>query len=338
MNDESLKNLDFTNKETLEALIEQTYVIENEYNALKESFASLQQMMNEIVEVLPNALWMLNKDKSIHLQNQLGKENDELLGAIDLSKAHYELEFKGHFFVVKNISYGDKFIIQATDISAEKRNERLASMGSVAAHLAHEIRNPIGSISLLVSTLYERSELKNKHIVLEMQKAISRVERIVNSTLLFTKGVHINAAPFNLSELKDECETVVNSYNFNAKIDFEFDFLDLELNADKALLSLVLQNLIYNGIDAIEEKEADCGKVCIKTSVENAKIWVKVYDDGKEIADEKAVFEAFKTTKLKGNGLGLSLSKEIINAHGGELNFSKEPKCFYFALPLSKAC
>lgn len=338
MNDESLKNLDFTNKETLEALIEQTYVIENEYNALKESFASLQQMMNEIVEVLPNALWVLNKDKSIHLQNQLGKENDELLGAIDLSKAHYELEFKGHFFVVKNISYGDKFIIQATDISAEKRNERLASMGSVAAHLAHEIRNPIGSISLLVSTLYERSELKNKHIVLEMQKAISRVERIVNSTLLFTKGVHINAAPFNLSELKDECETVVNSYNFNAKIDFEFDFLDLELNADKALLSLVLQNLIYNGIDAIEEKEADCGKVCIKTSVENAKIWVKVYDDGKEIADEKAVFEAFKTTKLKGNGLGLSLSKEIINAHGGELNFSKEPKCFYFALPLSKAC
>lgn len=338
MNDESLKNLDFTNKETLEALIEQTYVIENEYNALKESFASLQQMMNEIVEVLPNALWVLNKDKSIHLQNQLGKENDELLGAIDLSKAHYELEFKGHFFVVKNISYGDKFIIQATDISAEKRNERLASMGSVAAHLAHEIRNPIGSISLLVSTLYERSELKNKHIVLEMQKAISRVERIVNSTLLFTKGVHINAAPFNLSELKDECEAVVNSYNFNAKIDFEFDFLDLELNADKALLSLVLQNLIYNGIDAIEEKEAEFGKVCIKTSVENAKIWVKVYDDGKEIADEKAVFEAFKTTKLKGNGLGLSLSKEIINAHGGELNFSKEPKCFYFALPLSKAC
>ena len=66
MNDESLKNLDFTNKETLEALIEQTYVIENEYNALKESFASLQQMMSEIVEVLPNALWVLNKDKSIH--------------------------------------------------------------------------------------------------------------------------------------------------------------------------------------------------------------------------------------------------------------------------------
>ncbi len=52
-------------------------------------------------------------------------------------------------------------------------------MGSVAAHLAHEIRNPIGSISLLASTLFARSELKNKHIVLEIQKAIARVERIV---------------------------------------------------------------------------------------------------------------------------------------------------------------
>lgn len=328
MNEDLVKNLDFNNKETLEALIKRTYDIENDYKVIR-------QMISKIIEVLPNALWILNKDKSIILQNQLGKENTHLLDAIDLNKAHYELEFKGHFYVVKIISYDDVFIIQATDISAEKRNERLVSMGSVAAHLAHEIRNPIGSISLLASTLFARSELKNKHIVLEMQKAISRVERIVNSTLLFTKGVHINKALFNLNELKDECEAVVNSYNFNAKIDFKFEFLDIEINADKALLSLVLQNLIYNSIDAIEEKEAEFGKVNIKTSLENDKIWVRVFDDGKEITDEKVVFEAFKTTKLKGNGLGLSLSKEIIGAHGGELNFDKEPKCFYFTLTAS---
>lgn len=126
------------------------------------------------------------------MQNQEALKNPKLLSIISLDKIRDELEFEGRFYAVKIIAHNEKTIVSATDISDEKRNERLASMGSVAAHLAHEIRNPIGSISLLASTL-ARSELKNKHIVLEIQKAIARVERIVNSTLLFTKGVHINA-------------------------------------------------------------------------------------------------------------------------------------------------
>ena len=324
---QALTELDFNKKETLEALIKQTYVVENEYKAL-------QQMIREIIEVLPNAFWLLSKDKSIILQNELAVQNADLLSRLDLAKSNYELEFAGKFLVIKIIKHKEGFIVQATDISEQKRNERLASMGAVAAHLAHEIRNPIGSISLLVSTLYARSELKNKHIVLEMQKAISRVERIVNSTLLFTKGVHINRLCFDLSELKDECEAVVSSYNFSADIKFSFSFISREINADKSLLSLVLQNLIYNSIDAIEENDSAKGEISIVASEEGGKIWVRVFDDGKEIADEKAVFEAFKTTKLKGNGLGLSLSKEIISAHGGELNFTTSPKCFYFALPI----
>lgn len=324
MSDE-LKDLDFTNKETLETLIEQTYKVENEYKAL-------QKVLKEMLEVLPNALWVLDNKKNIILQNHLAAANAELLGQIDLKKPNDELEFKGRFFVAKVLADNEKFIIQATDISDQKRNERLASMGAVAAHLAHEIRNPIGSVSLLASTLYARTELKNKHIVLEMQKAISRVERIINSTLLFTKGVHINRICFDLSELKDECEQVCAAYNFSSDIKFDFSFPQMQINADKSLLSLVLQNLIYNGIDAIEESERGSGTLCVKASAANGEICVRVYDDGVEIADEKAVFEAFKTTKLKGNGLGLSLSKQIIEAHGGKMGFEKKPKCFYFVL------
>lgn len=326
MSDE-LKDLDFTNKETLETLIEQTYKVENEYKAL-------QKVLKEMLEVLPNALWVLDNKKNIILQNHLAAANAELLGQIDLKKPNDELEFKGRFFVAKVLADNEKFIIQATDISDQKRNERLASMGAVAAHLAHEIRNPIGSVSLLASTLYARTELKNKHIVLEMQKAISRVERIINSTLLFTKGVHIDRLCFDLSELKDECEQVCAAYNFSSDIKFDFSFPQMQINADKSLLSLVLQNLIYNGIDAIEESERGSGTLCVKASAANGEICVRVYDDGVEIADEKAVFEAFKTTKLKGNGLGLSLSKQIIEAHGGKMGFEKEPKCFYFVLEI----
>ncbi|ECQ5144280.1 fla regulon two-component system sensor histidine kinase FlgS [Campylobacter jejuni] len=338
MNESILKSLDSNEKETLqkglESLIEQTYVIENEYKTLNENYNSLRAMVDEIIEVLPSALWILDKEKNIILQNQEALKNPKLLSIISLDKIRDELEFEGRFYAVKIIAHNEKTIVSAIDISDEKRNERLASMGSVAAHLAHEIRNPIGSISLLASTLFARSELKNKHIVLEIQKAIARVERIVNSTLLFTKGVYINALNFNLLELKEECESAINSYNFTSQIDFEISFLDKQICADKALLGLVLQNLIYNAIDAIEESECEKPMIKILASCDNEKICIRVYDNGCEIKDEKLVFEAFKTTKLKGNGLGLSLSKEIINAHKGELSFQSDPKNFYFTLPL----
>ncbi|MBX2078765.1 HAMP domain-containing histidine kinase [Campylobacter peloridis] len=337
MDENILKSLDSSEKENLQqglkALIEQTYVIENEYKQLNENYTALRQMVSEIIEVLPMALWILDAKKNIILQNNLATQKPELLESINLEKTHYELEFDHKFYLIKITSHTDKLIVNATDISDEKRNERLASMGTIAAHLAHEIRNPIGSISLLSSTLFERSELKNKHIVLEIQKAISRVERIVNSTLLFTKGVHVNFNEFNLKELQDECEQAVNAYNYLANIDFKFEFLDTKINADKSLLALVLQNLIYNAIDAIEESEND-GYIKVQCEQNEDKIFIKVYDSGVAIKDKKMVFEAFKTTKLKGNGLGLSLSKQIIDAHNGILGFDENPKCFFIELKI----
>ncbi|MCR6591229.1 two-component sensor histidine kinase [Campylobacter insulaenigrae] len=336
MDENILKSLDSNEKEDLQRglklLIEQTYVVENAYNQLNENYSALIHTINEIIEVLPMALWVLDTNKNITLQNNLAKQQPELLECIDFQKSHYELEFEHKFYLVKVTSHADKLIISATDISDEKRNERLASMGIVAAHLAHEIRNPIGSISLLSSTLFERSELKNKHIVLEIQKAISRVERIVNSTLLFTKGVHVNLSHFNIKELQEECEQAINSYNYLININFIFDFIDFVIYADKALLALVLQNLIYNAIDAIEEIEEENGEIQIICTKREDKIFIKVYDNGIAIKDKKMVFEAFKTTKLKGNGLGLSLSKQIIEAHNGVLGFEDNPKCFYIEL------
>ncbi|WP_139453782.1 fla regulon two-component system sensor histidine kinase FlgS [Campylobacter armoricus] len=338
MDENILKSLDSSEKEDLQRglkfLIEQTFVLENEYKQLSENYISLTRTMDEVAEVLPMALWILDANKKITLQNNNARQQPKLLENIDLEKTHYELEFNHKFYLIKVTSHVDKLIVSATDISDEKRNERLASMGTIAAHLAHEIRNPIGSISLLSSTLFERSELKNKHIVLEIQKAISRVERIVNSTLLFTKGVHVNLNEFNLQELQDECEQAVNAYNYLANIEFEFDFFDFKINADKSLLALVLQNLLYNAIDAIEESEKDDGEIKVKCEQRENKIFIKVYDNGVQIKDKKMVFEAFKTTKLKGNGLGLSLSKQIVDAHNGVLGFEENPKCFFIELKI----
>lgn len=327
MNKNILDSLDLSDKQSfadgLKALIEQTYVVENEYKALKTSYDSLMLMINEIIEVLPSAIWVLDENKNLIVKNKLA--NDELFKQIDLSKEHYELEFLNNFYQIKSINYADKLLIMATNITKEKRDERLVSMGQVAANLAHEIRNPIGSVSLLAGVLFSKVELKNKHIVLQMQDAIKRVERIIESTLLFTRGFKLNKYEFNLEELNEECINVFNNYNKNDEIILsECYFEPFVINADKSLLTLVLSNLIYNAVDACEES----GSIKIIGKKYDDFYKISVFDSGEKITNQANLFEAFNTTKLKGNGLGLALCKQICTAHNAKIYYLDEPKSF----------
>ena len=220
----------------------------------------------------------------------------------------------------------------ATDISAEKRSARLVSMGAVAAHLSHEIRNPIGAVALLTSTLLKRSDAKNRPLIEEIQRSLSRVERIIKATLLFTKGVRITPQNFALSELKAACQNAIKSYDYSKEIEFNFSGFDGEICADFDLLDLVFSNFIFNAIDAIESSDDESGEISIKHSFDGANHNFEISDSGVGI-DPKVIYEPFKTTKLKGNGLGLALSIEIINAHKGSLALQKEPKIFTISLP-----
>ena len=84
---ESLKN-------TLDTLISQTYVVENEYKSLNASYKSLQNIIEQIIESLPNAIWVLAEDYTIFLQNTKAKEVAELIDFINIEKEKFELEFK----------------------------------------------------------------------------------------------------------------------------------------------------------------------------------------------------------------------------------------------------
>lgn len=335
--DENLLNsLNAKDKESLQlslkSLIDQTYVIEKEYKSLNESYVSLQNFIKDIVETLPNALWVVDKNNKLFLQNSEAKRLVNLFAYINLEETHKEIEFGNSFYLIKIVKNQDKTIISATDITDEKRKERLASMGQVAAHLAHEIRNPIGSISLLASSLFKRAQLKNKPIVLEMQRAIWRVERIIKATLLFTKGIQLNTQKFNIKELESECKQSIEYYTYSKDIKFEFSFSDIFINGDKDLLSLVLQNMIFNAIDAIEESEDESGEIFIKSYEKNNQIFIDIEDSGIEVKNKNLLFEPFKSTKIKGNGLGLALSIQIVKAHNGDIILRERPKKFSIKL------
>ncbi len=319
-------------KQGLEDLINQTYVIEDEYKKLGESYNALQDTISQIIEVQPNALWVFDRDGTLFLQNSEAKNINAILDDLVLQDES-EVDFEGRSYLIKSVLKGDRKIITATDITEGKRQERLVSMGQVAAHLSHEIRNPIGSVSLLASTLLKKVDPNIKPLVTEIKKAIWRVERIIKATLLFTKNVQINPSYFYADRLIHECEQAISHYSYTKEVSFHFDIPHQEIKADFELFNLVLQNFIFNAIDAIEECENEQGNVSIKFSETKKHISLIVHDDGKAIENKNILFEPFKTTKTKGNGLGLALSLQIIQAHGGKILLIETPKGFEIQIP-----
>ncbi len=332
INKQMLENLNSKEKDffkkTLEGLIEQTYNVEKEYKELNTSYQNLQNFLKQIVEVLPNAIWVIDKDGEIFLQNSEAKKYKNLIKKIDLNISSCEIEYNGLYFLIKtNIAYGKK-IISATDITNEKRSERLASMGQIAAHLSHEIRNPIGSVSLMASTLSKRVTLKNKPLVQEIKKAIWRVERIIKATLLFTKGVSLSKSTFSIKDLLNDLKSGISYYSYSKNIDFIFSLPEEKINADFDLLSIVLQNFLFNAIDAIEEDEKENGFVKIEYQNKTKNAIFKITDSAPMIKNKNILYEPFKTTKTKGHGLGLALSLEIVKAHNGQIELLKNEKGF----------
>ncbi|WP_457596644.1 sensor histidine kinase [Hydrogenimonas sp.] len=319
----------------LENLIEQTYNVEKEYIALTGAYNQLQALVRQIIEALPNALWVLNEDGSVFLQNSEAEGLEGLLERAETHKEESEVAFGERFYLIKSRLTDSKRIVSATDITEQKRKERLASMGQMAAHLAHEIRNPIGSIALLLSTLSKRVVPKNQPIVEEIRSALFRVERIIRTTLMYSKGVHPVKTEISLSQLRIECEAAVESYSYTKEIRFRYDFEPLTLRADAGLLALALQNLLFNAIDAIEEADEEEGEVTVSARAEGEKVRFVIADTGVPLRESARLFEAFHTTKTKGHGLGLVLARQIVEAHGGTIAVSEEPKRFIVTLPLA---
>ena len=315
--------------EELSLLIEQTYKVEKDFSELKASYAYLQDTVEKVVEFLPNAVWVVNSDNTIFLQNSQAQEQKELLKLLEYHTKDYEINFESRSYLVKSSSYKDKILLSAIDITEQKRRENLATMGQMAAHLSHEIRNPIGSISLLSSTLKKRVIPENIPIVEEIQKSVARIERIVKATLMFSKGVEASKKRVYWRELKESIDMSIGYYGYSKEIEFRFPEEDFELHADKDLLEMLFSNFIANAIDAIELDENESGLIELSYKKDEKFHIFYIYDSGVDIEDKKELFEAFKSTKVKGNGLGLVLSRQIAEAHDGSVELlDTRKKCF----------
>ncbi|MDR0664977.1 MAG: two-component sensor histidine kinase [Helicobacteraceae bacterium] len=309
-------------------LLEQLPDLIRKIDEFEKNIVEQRALLKEVVEVQPTALWVLNSDGSIYVNNEKARETSIDPKAIRADQNDTEIEIGDRFYLLQVSRQNGKTIITATDNTKNKRNERLIAMGQMAAHLAHEIRNPIGAAAILASTLFDKVDIRAKSIVFEIKKSIWRVERIVKATLLFSKGFTLSPKRFNLRELVAELEGGVANYSYSKSIGFDFNLPNEAINADFDLIALALQNMIFNAIDAIEEREGESGAIAVSHAKEGGVHILEIIDDGKPFESNARLFEAFYTSKTKGHGLGLILTRQIIEAHGGSIALLEGKKGF----------
>lgn len=208
-----------------------------------------------------------------------------------------------------------------------KRSERLAMLGETAAALAHEVRNPLGAISLFVSML--KSDLTDRpqsmSLVDEIEKSISSLDQVVSNVLHFAKNNKLHLGPVNLHSIVQETRQHFSGlYGSNARI-----YASLNGNpfivADEQALRQCLYNMMTNALQVT----AFAGEIAIVVTEDTEKETVSlvVRDNGPGIPQEilPRMFEPFASGRREGTGLGLSIVKRIVVAHGGEISARNTP-------------
>jgi signal transduction histidine kinase len=212
-----------------------------------------------------------------------------------------------------------------------ERQEKLASLGVLAAGVAHEIRNPLTAIKARLFTLRisEGSTASEAANLIECE--INRLERIVRDVLMFARPAEPRREKISAKSLLSELRDLVNAQLESANIEVAMDnSRDTTIEGDPNQLKQVLLNLVRNSAESIGER----GKITLRVRSEHVSLGghptkvavLEVEDNGKGIpADvQKRLFDPFYTTKPAGTGLGLSIAARIIDQHGGALRYKTE--------------
>jgi signal transduction histidine kinase len=206
------------------------------------------------------------------------------------------------------------------------RSERLAAIGELASTIGHELRNPLGVISNAVYLLRadfgpEPSDAANRHLA-TAEREVSAATVIVSDLLEFARQRDPVTTDVDAVALVDEALTVLPPPT-GITVNRNLPAPPVLLTADRDMLRQVLLNLVGNAYQAMVEG----GAVTVGLTTDGSQLHVTVTDTGVGMAPEvsRRVFEPFYTTKARGVGLGLAVSRRIVEAHGGDITVVSAP-------------
>ncbi len=206
--------------------------------------------------------------------------------------------------------------------------EKLASVGKLAAGVAHEINNPLGGILNCLYNLRKGtlSPVRYEEYVASMEDGLRRVQKIVRQLLDFSQQHEPELAATDINAVVERVLALTNHAFVANQIRLETQLADNlpALMLDRHMIEQVLMNLVLNAIQAIKER----GTVTIRTRLSNDVCMIEVQDTGCGIAAQhlSRIFDPFFTTKGvgEGTGLGLSVSMGIVERHGGRIMVDSE--------------
>lgn len=275
------------------------------------------------------------------------------LETVFLAKSGKEINVEINGTSLYNAKTGECVCVRAfvRDITERKRmeeqvrrSEKLASMGELAAAIAHEIRNPLGAICNSVGILDSHLRLagQDKDLLEMIVGQSERLDRIISDFLTFA---HPREPSFSLQDIRDVIKNTIflleqdDRFTDTTEIKEVYESILPKVYIDTDLIHQVLWNLFINSLDAMPEG----GQIKIMVRKTNLflrdAVEIVISDTGTGIPpdDLDKIFEPFYTTKSEGTGLGLSVVQRIIDDHGGTIDAkSKKDKgtTFYIKLPV----
>jgi signal transduction histidine kinase len=218
------------------------------------------------------------------------------------------------------------------------REEHLRTIGEAANVIAHEVRNSLNGIRMGFDLMLDKQNRPSERVVTELRAEIERLATFTYQLMMFAKNPQPHRTPVDLSEMVPRWLSLTRDVAAETGVEVKLSGADrpILVEGDPMLLQIVVGNLVSNALDAVAGVEPPKITVALATDAGKAEVRVEDNGPGVEVDFRQRLFEPFVTGKPSGVGMGLSISRKIARAHGGDLvlDATRTGASFLLTLPL----
>lgn len=317
--------------------------LQTEYQGLQAQLGRMQDELQVVLQAAPFAIWVLDEQDSVRFTNREGGLDGRFLdgpapwqsGGRPGLRRYRDPQGRECWFEEEHHATGAGKVVTLRDVTESMlraqqatREERLQAMGLMAAELAHEIRNPLGSLALyagmLVQDLNEQPDQAD--LARHIQEGVFRLNTLVGNALTFSRDLQTKPEAIQLAAFWEEARKgsgVPDTVAWESRLPEGATWA-----ADPVLLRQVAANVLQNAVRAMDGRPDP--RLALHGSrevLDGRAHWHLVLEDsgcGIPAAEMKRVFDPFYSTFGGGTGLGLAVCHRIVMAHGGLLYLESE--------------